>query len=114
MIPLLNIGESIEFTLNDVQIHQVKKPKLWQTKQYSNLKVALIVPFSPLFIIWNMLVTLVIFYDLFMVLFVIAYDYEFNWEFQSLNVACNVILIADIPFRARTAFTTPNKYCFNP
>ena len=113
-VPVLNLGESVEFTLTDFQMQQVKKPKLWQTKQYSNLKVALIVPFSPLFNIWNMLVTIVIFYDLFMVLFAIAYDYEFNWMFHSLNVACNVILIADIPFRARTAFTTPNKYCFNP
>jgi len=76
--------------------------------------VALIVPLSPLFIIWNIIVTLVIFYDLFMVLFAIAYDYDFNWTLQALNIICNVIYILDIPFRARTAFTTPNKFCFNP
>jgi hypothetical protein len=49
-----------------------------------------------------------------MVLFAIAYNFDFNWSLQALNIICNVILILDIPFRAKTAFTTPNKFCFNP
>lgn len=48
-----------------------------------------------------------------MILFVIAYDFDLNWTLQAFNITCNVILILDIPFRARTAFTTPNKFCFN-
>ena len=90
-----------------------KKPKIWQTKQYNKQETFLIVPFSPLFNIWNTLLMLTVFYDTFMVPFSIALSFDFYGGFYAIDVLAILVYMADIYMRSKTAITKPSNICFD-
>jgi uncharacterized membrane protein len=98
---------------NAVLERSQKKPKLWQTKDITP-DYFLIIPFSPFFMAWNALLSLVVCYDAFMVLFAWGFDFRIEGGFMAIDVFCYCVLAGDMFVRAKTAITTPKKLCFDP
>ena len=90
----------------------MKKPKIWQTCEFAPDHF-LIIPWSPLFLVWNAILFLVVLYDTFMVMFSFFFEYEIKGKFIIVDIACICLLAVDIFMRANTAVTTPNKFCFD-
>ena len=90
-----------------------KKPKLWQTSQYNSFEGFLIVPFSPLFYIWNALLFIAMVYDIFMVPFSIALSFDFYSYFYAIDIIFIAVYCIDIFMRAKTAITSPDQICFD-
>jgi len=88
------------------------KPKFWQTAEITP-EAFLIVPWSPMFLIWNFILFLVVAYDYFMVIFSFSLGFELKGKFIILDIVCICLLTVDIFMRANTAVTTPNKFCFD-
>lgn len=88
------------------------KPKFWQTNEFTPDHF-LIVPWSPLFLIWNFILLVVVAYDSFMVLFSFSLGFEVKGNFIIVDIVCICLLAVDIFMRANTAVTTPNKFCFD-
>ena len=73
----------------------------------------MVVPFSPLFCIWNSVLVLIFVYDIWMVLFSISLAYNFTGVFYIINGVTALFYFADIFMRANTAITTPKTVCLD-
>lgn len=90
-----------------------KKPKIYQTASFNKFDGFLIVPFSPLFYIWNSFLFLAMCYDLFMVPFSIALNFNFYGIFYVIDIIAILIYCIDIFMRAKTAITSPDAVCLD-
>jgi len=73
----------------------------------------MVVPFSPLFCIWNSVLLLIFVYDVWMVLFSISLAYNFTGVFYIINGVTALFYFADIFMRACTAITKPETVCLD-
>ena len=84
-----------------------RKPKYWQTSYFNKFDYFLIVPFSPLFYVWNSLLLLTVVYDTWMVPFSIALNFDLYGVFYGIDVLAILVYMVDIYMRSKTAITTP-------
>ena len=70
-------------------------------------------PFSPLFYIWNTVLFLAMSYDLFMVPFSIALNFDFYGAFYVIDIIAILVYCIDIFMRAKTAITSADSICFD-
>lgn len=87
------------------------KEKLWQTKEIKPAEFVIVL-FSPVFLVWNFILLVVVTYDNLIVLFTISFDYELKGTFIVIDVICMCLLAIDMLVRSRTAITFPNHPCF--
>jgi hypothetical protein len=74
----------------------------------------LIIPFSPLFIAWNFLLTVVVIYDVIMIPLTTVFGFEMTNRFIIVDIFIYFFLACDMAFRAKTAITSPKQYCYDP
>lgn len=74
----------------------------------------LIIPLSPLFLVWNAIMAVVIIYDIFMVSFQVFFEYRIEGSLIAVDIICYCLLAIDMFMRAKTAITSPKKFCFDP
>ena len=84
----------------------------WQTNEYNNFNDFLIVPFSPLFNIWNSILVIAIAFEIFMVPFSISLSYDSLEGFYFVDVLVLFIFMADIFMRSKTAMLSPHSLSF--
>ena len=73
----------------------------------------MIIPFSPIFYIWNTIMLIILLYDSFMVPFSIALDFDFYGGFYAVDILAIIVYCADIFMRAKTAITSPDNFCLD-
>lgn len=59
------------------------------------------------------MLVITIFYDIFIILFALCFDFRFEGVFTGINIACYVIYMLDLFIRSKTAILSPNKICFD-
>jgi len=86
------------------------KTKPWLTTHSSHVTFFIIVPFSLIFNLWNtILVAAVTYYGI-----IIPYNIVLSQDINIYaHVACSIIFIIDMPFRAVTAVTRSKSICFD-
>ena len=86
---------------------------MWQTRHYNKFDYFLIVPFSNLFYLWNLLLVLTVFYDTFWVPFSIALSFDFYGYLYVIDALAILVYIVDIFMRSKLAITKPTTLCFD-
>lgn len=85
---------------------------LWHTPEFKP-DYFILIPWSPLFLIWNFILAIVVIYDTWMVLFSLCFEFEIKGTFLALDIAIIILLVLDMPMRANTAVTNPKKFCLD-
>lgn len=91
--------------------HRVKT-KLWLTSQYNLLEPVLIIPMSPIFLVWATIFGTAFLAQMILITYGVGFDQ--NVLFNPVYIVCTFIYIVDMPFRAKTGATNPQNICLVP
>lgn len=89
------------------------KPEWWQTKDITPDQF-LIIPFSPVFIVWNTLLFIVVIYDVILISLTVVFGFKMSNNLIITDVIIYVFHLIDMFVRAKTAIKSPKHYCFDP
>lgn len=67
-----------------------------------------------MFMVWNLLLTLVVIHDTIMITLSFVFGFEIKGNFMIVDIIVYVFLAFDMAVRAKTAILSPKKYCFDP
>ena len=73
----------------------------------------ILIPWSPLFLIWNFIQAVVVIYNTWMVLFSLFFEFHMKGIFLAFEIVSIILLAADMPMRAKTAVLNPKKFCLD-
>ena len=90
-----------------------KRIRPWQTQNVNKFDYFLIVPFSVIFYIWNVMLTLTIFYDTFTVPFTLALKYDLEGVWLAFDAFAILVYFVDIFMRSRLAITKQLELCLD-
>lgn len=95
----------------EITNHRVKT-RIWLTSQYNMLQPLLIIPMSPVFLVWAFVVGTAFLAQLVLITYGVGFDQDVL--FNPVYICCTVIYLADMPFRAKTGATNPEHICLVP